>query len=340
MRIVHVLLTKNFAGTERYVIELAAEQAKKHDVHLILHKKGFGERESSIAWRVDPNVTVHKVGRPIRQWTFLQVRTLIKKLSPDIVHTHLKAASKSVKGLPATFTCLATMHIDYAAAEHDHLKGLIAITPFQQRRVAEFSKVPAVQIDNWVSGFSATAEEAQLLRRKFGVKDSDILIGSLGRLESSKRPDMMIEACEFLNASNVRIAVIGAGREEPALRARHPKVIMPGYSAQPKVWMRAFDIFVSSAELEPFGLVFLEAMQAGTPIVATATEGARHLANTTEFTLTPLDDLATLKVAIKRQVELAPRRVEYSLEKYGVAQKSQQVLAFYQQLKSLTSNSH
>ena len=49
MRIVHVMLSKNFSGAERHVVELAEAQADAHEVHVILHTKGFGNRENGIS---------------------------------------------------------------------------------------------------------------------------------------------------------------------------------------------------------------------------------------------------------------------------------------------------
>ena len=49
MRIIHVMLSKNFSGAERHVIELAEAQASEHEVHVILHAKGFGNRANAIA---------------------------------------------------------------------------------------------------------------------------------------------------------------------------------------------------------------------------------------------------------------------------------------------------
>ena len=46
-----------------------------------------------------------------------------------------------------------------------------------------------------------------------------------------------------------------------------------GFAEKPQDWFAAFDVFVSSAREESFGLVMLEAAAAGLPIIATATEG-------------------------------------------------------------------
>lgn len=329
MRIVHVLLSKNFSGAERHVLELAEKQAEQHEVHLILHRKGFGDRASAIAPRVSERVHVHKVGSWLRQWTFFQVRQCIKRLQADIVHCHLKAASKSVRGLTNGPACIGTLHIDYEPAQHDHMDGLIAITPWQQQRMPPAVRQLSRQIDNWVSGDAATEEEATNIRQEYGISDKQILVGTIGRIESSKQQAQMIEAAQAVLPAGGRIAVVGYGRLYDSLREQYPDVIMPGYSTQPKAWLRAFDVFVSAADFEPFGLVFLEAMQSGTPIVATATEGAMHLAPEMGITPVAIGDSEALGEAIAAQIKEGRQRRSYSLTDFSLQQKSQQTLAFY-----------
>lgn len=338
MRIVHVLLTKSFAGTERHVLELAAEQAKLHEVHIILHRKGCDDRPEAVLHRVDKSIDVHVVGSVLRQWTFVQVRKCIRSLRPDVVHCHLRAANKSVRGLKSQAACIGTLHIDYDPVEHDHLNGLIAITPWQQARMPQHIRQHSCQIDNWVSGEASSQDDALEVRRRHGIADTDILVGTLGRLETTKRQSVMIEAALKALPENGRIAVIGHGKLYESLHQQYPTVIMPGYSTQPKAWLRAFDVFVSAAEFEPFGLVFLEAMQAGTPIVATASEGARHLASAMNITPVPVEDTEALSNAIAQFLKQGRRRYQYELEPYKLAQKSQQTLAFYQQCMRLKQN--
>lgn len=332
MKIVHVMLSKNFSGAERHVVELAAAQAEQHEVHVILHRKAFGNRANAIGHRFAPTVHVHKVSAPIRQWAFWQVRQRLRTLNPDIVHSHLKAAAKAVKGSRIAGKCIATLHIDYDPKQHEHMDALIAITPQQQQRVAARSKVPCVQIDNWVAGEAATVEAAQSLRQRYGIDDDCIVIGSLGRVEESKGHGLLIEAVQPLLSDKVKLAIVGTGRLHAELKTAHPEVIMPGYSVEAKAWMRGFDVFVSAANYEPFGLVFLEAMQAGTPVVATATEGASHLAPALGIEPVAVDDLAGLRAAIAAELAQAPRRVDYDAEAFSVAQKVAEVDALYQQV--------
>lgn len=319
MRIVHVMLSKNFSGAERHVVELCTAQARDHEVHVVLHAKGFGDRQNAIAHHFSKSVTIHKVGAPIRQWTFVQVRQILKKLQPDVIHCHLKAASKAVKGVRSSAAKVATLHIDYDPKQHDHMDALIAITPQQLQRVQALSKVPGVHIANWVTGEPATVEQALAIRRAHGIDDDCLLIGTIGRVEESKQHTLLIEAARpLLNSAywqasaeempanlngladtTVKLVIVGTGRLYHSIKAENPDVIMPGYSTEAKAWMRAFDVFVSAANYEPFGLVFLEALQAQTPVVATATEGAQHLAGALQISPVPVNDVNALRSAIE-----------------------------------------
>ena len=80
---------------------------------------------------------------------------------------------------------------------------------------------------------------------------------------------------------------------------RATRVLLPGYTRTPQDWLAAFDCFVSAARSEPFGLVFLEAMQAGLPVIASRTQGALHLSPHMQPTLVDVDDLPALRAALQ-----------------------------------------
>src|SRR6185295_9134086 len=86
----------------------------------------------------------------------------------------------------------------------------------------------------------------------------------------------------------------------------------------------AADIFVSPSHSESFGLAILEAMAAGTPVVATATDGAKELLNGAN-TLAPIKDPLALADKICELLDDAGRlrflgeQLQASaIEKYGL----------------------
>ena len=104
---------------------------------------------------------------------------------------------------------------------------------------------------------------------------------------------------------------------------------MPGFVERPEDWLAAFDCFVSPSRSEPFGLVLLEAMQAGLPVVSTATCGALHLATRIGSPLVPAGNAAALAGALAAAVGEPGRRRSYSLEDLRVEAKAGQLEAFY-----------
>ena len=328
MRIVHLLLTSRFAGSERHALELAAAQAASHDVTLVLRRAGTADRIDAIAHRVHPKVRVEVVGNLAASW---QARRLLRRLRPDVAHAHLSGGCRALHGLEGR-DCLrvATLHIAYKPRQHAKLDGLIAIAPWQMADIPPGLRERSVQIDNWTLPRTPTTDARTRLRAEHGIDDDTFLIGALGRAEPGKGLDVLVDAFERARLPGARLAIVGQGSAWDALRKRAGNdVLMPGFAERPHDWLAAFDGFVSAARREPFGLVLLEAMQAGLPIVATATDGARHLAPQLQSPLVPVDDPDAMALALQRMVAGGQRRMAYPMEQFRIESKLEQIEAFY-----------
>ena len=327
MHIAHLLFTDRFAGSERYAIELANAQAGHHQVTLILCRSAAEARPDALAHRVDERVRTLFVRGWLARW---QARRLLQRLRPDVAHAHLSQACRALQGLKADCLRVATLHIHYKPQQHARLDALVAIAPWQLAEVDARLRPHTVQIDNWTAPRSAAPEARARLRRAHGVPEDAWVFGALGRIEHSKGLDRLITAFEQARLPNARLVIVGQGPELDTLRRRAgPAVLLPGFAAEPQDWMMAFDCFVSAARSEPFGLVFLEAMQAGLPVLATRTQGALHLAPHMAPALVPQDDEAALVAALRTLAEQRPGRRSYPMQHYRLDAKLPEFDAFY-----------
>ena len=131
----------------------------------------------------------------------------------------------------------------------------------------------------------------------------------LGRHESRKGLAVLLEALKGLPA-DVRLWVAGAGPETAPLRSRFGgdrRIEWLGVisDAERASRMRGADVFCAPSVLgESFGVVLLEAMAAGTPVVASDLPGYRSAARSDiEAVLVPPGDPAALARAIRRVLE-------------------------------------
>jgi glycosyltransferase involved in cell wall biosynthesis len=120
------------------------------------------------------------------------------------------------------------------------------------------------------------------VRRELGAADADLLVGAVGRLDEPKKGIPIFLAAARLLAREfprVRFAVVGEGPSRQALEARAARegvshrTVFAGERRDIHRVMRAFDLFVQPSLWEGFGVTLLEAMAAGTPIVATRVGG-------------------------------------------------------------------
>lgn len=148
-------------------------------------------------------------------------------------------------------------------------------------------------------------------RVDFGFHEKDVVLVTVGRLIPRKGLDDLIRVVAALQEPNLHLAVIGDGpmrRElEELARARGimDRVRFFGYVSDEIKWqlLQAADIYVSTALHEGFGLVFLEAMAAGLPIVC-YDEGGQvdFLAEGETACIVPLGDSVTFGERLRRMV--------------------------------------
>jgi len=184
--------------------------------------------------------------------------------------------------------------------------------------------------------FKRDASKGKALRAQFGIKNNDMLIGTVGRLSREKNQKMLIEAAKTLIDGNDRFKflIVGNGPEDVALQKLvqayrlSDHVIFTGLVSDLVPVYSAMDVFVLCSLTEGVPLTVLEAMATRLPVVATRVGGVPEIITDDETgLLIESSDMDALKSAISglmqdqykriRMGESARRFVQanYSLEK-------------------------
>jgi glycosyltransferase involved in cell wall biosynthesis len=244
------------------------------------------------------------------------LRRAIGECDPDVVHAHnpgmaLLAGIATLRGRRRAG--LASLHgvpdEDYAAtARVLRLAGLpvVACGPGVAAALAEHGLAPAATILNAVGPAPAPLERA-VLEQEWGIPGGAPLAVAVGRLVHQKNHALAVEA--FTRLPGAYLVILGEGElrgelerlvDERGLRGR---VLLPGVRADARAIVGAADVLVLPSRWEGLPLTVLEALAAGTPVVATDVRGVRELLRdgVTGLLVTP-EDPAALAAAVERVV--------------------------------------
>ncbi|MFI8557060.1 glycosyltransferase [Pseudomonas putida] len=166
---------------------------------------------------------------------------------------------------------------------------------------------PAERIQTLYNRIDIPALQASLVSRAearaaLGLDTQAWVVGNVGRLHPDKDQATLLHG--FAQAlpelpTGARLAILGQGRLEDKLKALAMELGIAGqvdfFGQVPDArrYFQAFDVFALSSDHEPFGMVLLEAMVAGVPLLATACGGAREVVEGVGV-LFPLGDAAQL----------------------------------------------
>ena len=122
------------------------------------------------------------------------------------------------------------------------------------------------------------------VRRELGLDAGAVVVGAIGHFRPEKGIDQVLRGFEILArrpaAGSPVLVVVGEGTpgERKAMDVWARKIpsgrlLFIGFRPDVERWLQAFDVFAHAPRLEAFGLVIVEAMAAGLPVVAARVGG-------------------------------------------------------------------
>jgi glycosyltransferase involved in cell wall biosynthesis len=330
LTLVHVVFSSRLAGGELHCVDLAnAQAALGHEVHVV------GTAGSAVEGALAPGVRFHGLKLPLmRGW---RVAALARRLGADVCHGHLGPACKAVARTRGTAR-VGTLHVGYKAHHHARMDGLVCVNRAQLDNLPADRAGLANLIYNWAPERPAAASPATDLRVELGLAPGQLLVGSVGRLQHAKGMDLLVTAFKAHAPADAVLAILGEGPDRALLEelaAGDARIRLLGFRRDVDQALRSLDLFVSASREEAFPLAILEAMRAGRPVLATATQGPVEMLAGQPARLVPVGDASALGRALAEEVArlrlLAPseRGVSYATAAYDRSQAVARTLSFY-----------
>lgn len=319
----HVVAPGAFGGLERIVQMLGSGlQGLGHEVHVVSVVVDPTASEPFRASLAEAGVHTHQIVVSSRAYARERaaIAALCRRLRPDAVHTHGYRPDVIDAGVArhCRIPVVTTVHGFTGGGWRDRFYEYL-----QRRALRRFDAVVAVSrplsdclaragvrpsrihtLPNaWCPRVPPLDREAA--RRTLGIPRDDFVVGWVGRLSREKGPDVLLEALPHLNDVPLAVSVIGAGVEEPALRARAlargvaDQIRWHGVVPDAERLFAAFDVCVLSSRTEGTPVVLFEAMAAGVPVVATAVGGVPDVLSPEEAVLVRSEDAAALAAGIR-----------------------------------------
>lgn len=284
--------------------------------------------ESGLSSTVIPAGRLRHVGRSIQ--TVRRIAELASETRADLIFSwmptaHLYGAFASAiasipgawyqHGLPQNTTWLNRLVSFLPAA------GVIACSETVAQAEREHwpehpTKIvpPCVDTDRFDP---AVLPSPEAVRQQLNLPDGGPLIGTVGRLQRWKGMHTLVRAMPKVLARypDAHALIVGGRHEhepeyeaflarEIEMRGLQDRILRVGFQSNVPLWMQAMDVFVHAADHEPFGMVILESMSLGKPVVAGDQGGPTEIITEGENGLmAPYEDADALARQILRYLD-------------------------------------
>lgn len=283
-----------------------------------------------VHWRI-----LYFIGRNALLYIYGKIYKIHGK--PDIIHPHftmtgaIASVLKKKMNLPLVLTehssqinkniiskktyCIGKIAYSYA-------DRIISVSQVLSKRMKQHFNIDTTIIHNIpdTSVFSFSKK----------TKENKFTFVTIGDLIFNKGHDLLIEAFYLANFNkDVNLYIIGEGHLQKQLQSRInelnliDQIKMTGLITRYKIKeiLHESDAFILASRTETFGLVYIEAMLSGLPVIATRCGGPEEFVNKDNGILIPVNDV--------NQLSNAMLEIYTNIKRYNGKQISKQCLQSY-----------
>lgn len=293
------------------------------DFRSMAYKRKYGlfsyERDGVKVFELSLPLGVYRRALPILQrlCMFLYRKAIKEVGRPDVVHAHFYsiAAIASIIKKKDKVPFFITEHsskLNKAANLISELDKRLVVKAYSAAdSVISVSSLLSTSIkcnfgfDSYVVHDIVDTTSYQYIKHD---NNQQFVFFSVGNLIPRKGFDVLIKAFykAFANDKDVFLSIVGEGEERVALQNIinqyniGDRVKLLGLKTRPELsaLMQKSDAFALASQIETFGVVYIEAMASGKPVIATRCGGPEDFVNENNGVLIPVNDVDSLANAL------------------------------------------
>lgn len=350
MRILYISSAKTFSGSERHLVDLSRAMTERgHEVFFAL--RPTNQWQNRLDFLPPENFLHTSIRNSFGMFSANRIARFMETAKIDVLHAHVGrdyiAASLACR-ISTDTKLVLTRHVMFPMKPFHrfalrNVDAAIAVSTgvkIQLERVFPTEKVALVAngIDAITRTGAQKAARASEFREFHSIPANVPLVVTVGELLVLKGQRDFVLATNEITKRHPECRFVIAGKDnsiDQKFRRELKRLVKVLGHEDKFIWLDwlddlapllcAADIFVSPSHSESFGLAILEAMAAGTSVVATATDGAKELLKGTNA-LVPIKDPLALADKVCEFLEDAERLrflgtqlQAMALENYGLA---------------------
>lgn len=215
----------------------------------------------------------------VHDWMTFPAGMAAKRISgkPLVVHVHSTEFDRSGSFVNPAICAIESEGLDSA-------DKIITVSNLTRSVVIEKYNVNPEKV---ITVYNAVEPVRSGVTKTSGEYTNDKVVSFLGRITMQKGPEYFVEAASLVlqKMKNVRFVMAGKGdllnemKEKVSILGISSCFQFPGFVAGSEIaeLFQASDVFVMPSVSEPFGIVTLEAMQAGVPVVISKQSGVSEV---------------------------------------------------------------